>query len=365
LCEVEGDDDTVDLAITKSDSPDAVRAGNRLGYSLTVTNNGPGTAFDVTVIEDLDPFTTFVSASVPCTPIAGIGLSCDLGAMLSGEVVTFDIQVDVHSNAPTAGSNQFGLCNADSDLCNIAAVTTSSNDTDASNDSDEEPTNVLPPPPGGGQADCGDGVVEGLEQCDPPSSEDCANTFDDDFDGLIDCSDPDCLTGQPTCSATCEIVPQCQPILNDPATIKFGKNGAPDMMSMHARFEPYTPIDLYTEPVRFSLSNANGVIYRASLFPGDMKGNSKGTSFKFTDSLARMGRGKRSGISKFLIKAKLINGVLTYPFTFQVYGDFSKATLPDMTTEIMYGTDIASLSATWVGSYPKGWQLSMSILNAQ
>ena len=39
-------------------------------------------------------------------------------------------------------------------------------------------------------------VCDGL--CGPPPSEICANGFDDDFDGLTDCEDPDCV-GSPNC----------------------------------------------------------------------------------------------------------------------------------------------------------------------
>jgi cysteine-rich repeat protein len=66
---------------------------------------------------------------------------------------------------------------------------------------------------------CGDGVVEGLEECDDgntasgdgcsahctleSSTELCADGMDNDLDGQVDCADSDCL-GDPACSsATC------------------------------------------------------------------------------------------------------------------------------------------------------------------
>ncbi|MBI5503472.1 MAG: DUF4215 domain-containing protein [Deltaproteobacteria bacterium] len=361
-CEVESGVETVDLSISKSDSPDAVTAGNRLGYSLAVTNHGPGVALNVSVIEDLDAYTTFVSASATCTAVVGIGVVCDLGAMLEGETVNFDVVVDVGLDAPTDGDNQFGLCNSRTDICNVATVITSSLDVNASNDSDEEPTDVLAADPGAGGATCGNAIVETGEQCDPPGAEDCSNLFDDDLDGLTDCSDPDCLTGLPTCSLDCQIVPTCQPILNDPATIKFGTGGKPDAISMHARFDPYTPVDLYTEAVGFSVANVNGIVFRAELYPGDLRANTSRTSWKYSDSLARMARGRRSGISKMQVKAKLIHGQLTYAFKIQAYGDFSRATESLMTTQIRYGEDIASLTAEWVGSYGTKWHLYERLL---
>lgn len=44
----------MDLALTVTDSPDPVLVGNDLTHTLTVTNNGQDTAFDV-VVEDVWP----------------------------------------------------------------------------------------------------------------------------------------------------------------------------------------------------------------------------------------------------------------------------------------------------------------------
>ncbi len=64
---------------------------------------------------------------------------------------------------------------------------------------------------------CGNGSVENGEECDDGNNtagdgcsadcqqetgvEDCRNGTDDDFDGLVDCADPDC-TGDPACNPT-------------------------------------------------------------------------------------------------------------------------------------------------------------------
>jgi len=62
-----------DLSITKLDSPDPVKAGEDLTYTVNVTNNGPSTAVNVVVTDTLPAGTTFVSAS-------GTGWTCDHAA---------------------------------------------------------------------------------------------------------------------------------------------------------------------------------------------------------------------------------------------------------------------------------------------
>jgi uncharacterized repeat protein (TIGR01451 family) len=54
---------TSDLSITKAASPNPVITGQNITYTLTVTNNGPGAATNVTVTDNLPVSTTFVSSS--------------------------------------------------------------------------------------------------------------------------------------------------------------------------------------------------------------------------------------------------------------------------------------------------------------
>ncbi|MFN0094153.1 MAG: choice-of-anchor Q domain-containing protein, partial [Dehalococcoidia bacterium] len=51
--------------VSKVDSPDPVAQGANITYVITVTNDGPSDAADVTVVDTLPPGTTFVSASFP------------------------------------------------------------------------------------------------------------------------------------------------------------------------------------------------------------------------------------------------------------------------------------------------------------
>jgi uncharacterized repeat protein (TIGR01451 family) len=52
-----------DLALTKSDSPDPVRVGQQLTYTITVTDNGPGPVGSATVTDKLPQQVDFVRAT--------------------------------------------------------------------------------------------------------------------------------------------------------------------------------------------------------------------------------------------------------------------------------------------------------------
>src|SRR6185295_15005258 len=65
-----------DLALTKSDSPDPVIAGTNLTYSVTLINNGPSDAQNVSLTDLLPANTRFVSFTAPAgwavvTPAVG------------------------------------------------------------------------------------------------------------------------------------------------------------------------------------------------------------------------------------------------------------------------------------------------------
>jgi uncharacterized repeat protein (TIGR01451 family) len=92
-----------DVALTKSDSPDPVRAGTGLTYTLDVTNNGPSTAPNV-VVEDALP------AGITVDSVTGTGgascttgtpgdpshlTTCSFGSLSSSSTETMTIQVTV------------------------------------------------------------------------------------------------------------------------------------------------------------------------------------------------------------------------------------------------------------------------------
>ncbi len=124
-----------DLVITKTDNTDPVSAGNQLVYTITVTNQGPDAAVDVTAIDTLPTDVSFVSfnfttgtGTVTQNP-TGV-LTIDMGDLASGASSVVDITVDV---APTATSP----------LNNVATVQANpDNDPDQNNNNTNEPTDV-------------------------------------------------------------------------------------------------------------------------------------------------------------------------------------------------------------------------------
>ena len=128
---------TGDLSVTKSDSPDPVKAGEELFYTVTVTNDGPDTAVGVVVVDDLPDEVVYLSDSAGCSydPLQH-RLTCPLTDIPSGGSRSFTIKTLVK---PDAVVNE-----ADGTLAiqNTVSVGSASVDTDTSNNTDTETTFV-------------------------------------------------------------------------------------------------------------------------------------------------------------------------------------------------------------------------------
>ncbi|MBY6205968.1 DUF7507 domain-containing protein, partial [Halomonas denitrificans] len=114
-----------DLSVAKTGPATAV-AGTQVTYDITVTNNGPADAADVSVADPTPAGYTFASATAPC---AG-GFPCALGTVSAGANVTIQVTFDI--DPATTG-----------DVTNTATVSTSTTDPDATNDSASATTTVV------------------------------------------------------------------------------------------------------------------------------------------------------------------------------------------------------------------------------
>jgi len=110
----------IDLEINKTATPDPAIAGEPLIYEVTVVNHGTGRAVDVVVTDTLPAAVEFIAHTLPtyadpalpqgCSVSANSGpsgedrLFCDLGDIIGGESVSFEIKVDVDSDALAKGT---------------------------------------------------------------------------------------------------------------------------------------------------------------------------------------------------------------------------------------------------------------------
>ncbi len=84
----------IDLAITKTDSPDPVSVGALLTYTLTVTNKKGDTANNVVVTDSLPSAVTFVSVSSTKGTCSGTNpITCNIGTVAYNELVSIMIVV--------------------------------------------------------------------------------------------------------------------------------------------------------------------------------------------------------------------------------------------------------------------------------
>jgi uncharacterized repeat protein (TIGR01451 family) len=130
-----------DLSVTKSDSPDPVNAGSNITYTITVNNAGPDAAINATLADTLPANTTFVSLSSPggwscATPaVGGTGLvNCSIPSLAVSAPAVFTLVVNVDTDA-----------GAGSTISNTATVASDSADPSQPNNTITADTAVLSP----------------------------------------------------------------------------------------------------------------------------------------------------------------------------------------------------------------------------
>ena len=113
---------TADVAVSLSASPNPAGVSNNFTYTITVTNNGPGTAFNVVVTEPLGGLNFVSISSLPSITGSNVNgtATCNLGALAPGSSATALLTVV----PPQTGA-----------YTNVATVSTASSDPNLNNNS--------------------------------------------------------------------------------------------------------------------------------------------------------------------------------------------------------------------------------------
>lgn len=119
-----------DLAIAISDAPDPVAAGGALGYAIQVTNNGPGAASGIAVLDSLPAGLGFTSASGDGWTCSAVGqaVTCLSAGLAAGASST----IALVATAPPSGGT----------VSNTAQVQATTPDDDATNNQATTSTTV-------------------------------------------------------------------------------------------------------------------------------------------------------------------------------------------------------------------------------
>ncbi|MGH2709849.1 MAG: Ig-like domain-containing protein, partial [Actinomycetota bacterium] len=188
---------SVDLALGIDDSPDPVDAGSNVDYTVTVTNNGPSDATNLTVTNTVPVGTTFVSSSGngwSCSESSGT-VTCTRPA-LARFASAPDITITVTA-PPSAGT-----------ITDSASVSATESDPDPGNDSDSEDTAVQdpPPPPPNNPPVATDDVANTTTDTPVPIG---VTANDTDADGNLDPSTVQVTVDPPNGSVTCDTSGVC------------------------------------------------------------------------------------------------------------------------------------------------------------
>jgi cysteine-rich repeat protein len=204
---------------------------------------------------------------------------------------------------------------------------------------------------------CGNGVLDPGEECDDGNLVDgdgcsatcrrqeiCGDLEDEDGDGLFDCEDPDCVGVQ-------------NPILRDPGRILIFPAGTTllDRYRTRGGVPIGSPalIDPPNERVGILVTNSHNVLFKTWLEPGAFPVGLPSTPNRWyhVDRKART----EGGVFGFEI-GKKGNVRERHRIRLKLFGNFSAATEPTMTLQIVIGKNLFCNKATWT-SQPFGWRL--------
>ncbi|MGI9319901.1 MAG: IPTL-CTERM sorting domain-containing protein [Thiogranum sp.] len=119
-----------DLSMIKV-APPSVGQGTELTYDLSVYNDGPADADNVTITDTLPAGVTFVSASAGCTHLAGV-VTCDVGSLANDSLSSnYEIVVGIPADMPLG------------EISNSAVTDSDSPDSNQNNNTSSAPSQVV------------------------------------------------------------------------------------------------------------------------------------------------------------------------------------------------------------------------------
>ncbi|HEV2834624.1 MAG TPA: PQQ-dependent sugar dehydrogenase [Pyrinomonadaceae bacterium] len=116
---------SADLSVTKTASPNPGQAGVSLSYRITVTDNGPANATNVSVTETLPGGITFISATATQGNCNGSGpVNCNLGTIAAGNSAVVTIVVTPSAPGQITNTATVNANESDFDSSNNTATVT-------------------------------------------------------------------------------------------------------------------------------------------------------------------------------------------------------------------------------------------------
>lgn len=157
------------------------------------------------------------------------------------------------------------------------------------------------------------------------------------------------------CSARVDVLARTgvpRPCPHCPSKLMF-RDSRKDFFSTEGYFDLGAGFDPLTSDITVLLSDSSGVIYNASLYPGDL--TASGRKYSWKDKVAKTGPGPglRNGLYKVEIKEAKTGD---WRIKVRAYGDLARAVDGEMAITVIIDDQVFQRVDTW-NPLKKGWQL--------
>ncbi len=132
-----------DLLVTRTDSTGAVNLGDQYTYALTVTNNGPSTATNIVLTENLPSGVNFVSATTTPVSVNNGVVTASLGTLNSGETATVNLTLGTFASGNLLSTTNVTSSEYDYNPSNNSLVSTKTVNSITSPNADLQLTQIV------------------------------------------------------------------------------------------------------------------------------------------------------------------------------------------------------------------------------